>query len=80
MGKIIYLQNQNKYSMTNFTNELEDNIRKYDYSNFSEIRIRNVPKKMAQRFEDIRLKKGISKSDFGKLIISDYLEKNYPEK
>lgn len=66
--------------MTNFTNELEDNIRKYDYSNFSEIRIRNVPKKMAQRFEDIRLKKGISKSDFGKLIISDYLEKNYPEK
>jgi hypothetical protein len=39
-----------------------------------------VPKKMAQRFEDIRLKKGISKSDFGKLIISDYLEKNYPEK
>jgi hypothetical protein len=80
MGKILYLQNQNKNSMGKFTDDLEDNIRKYDYSNFSEIRIRNVPKKVAQRFEDIRLKKGISKSDFGKLIISDYIDKHYPEK
>lgn len=66
--------------MSKFTDDLEDNIRKYDYSKFAEIRIRNVPQLLAKRFEAVRKKKGVGKSDFGKMIISDYLEKHYPEK
>lgn len=66
--------------MGSFTDEIQDKIKKYDYSNFNEIRIRNVPQLLAKRFEEVRLKKGISKSDFGKMIVSDYLEKHYPEK
>jgi hypothetical protein len=66
--------------MDSLDDEVKKRLQKYDYSNFNEIRIRNVPQKVAQRFEDIRLRKGISKSDFGKLIISDYLDRNHPEK
>lgn len=66
--------------MGSLSEEIQDKIKKYDYSNYIEIRIRNVPQLLAKRFEEVRLKKGISKSDFGKMIISDYLETNYPEK
>jgi hypothetical protein len=63
--------------MSDFTKNIEKTIKKYDYSNFEEIRITNVPKPIAERFEKVRQKKGISRSAFGKMIISEYLEKNY---
>ena len=63
--------------MSDFTNNIEKSIKKYDYSMFEEIRITNVPKPIAERFEKVRQKKGISRSAFGKMIISEYLEKNY---
>jgi len=66
--------------MGSLSEEIQDKIKKYDYSNYIEIRIRNVPQLLAKRFEEVRLKKGISKSDFGKMIISDYIEAHYPEK
>jgi hypothetical protein len=76
MEKIIYLQKL--IFMSDLSNEIKKQMKKYDYSDFAEIRIVNVPKILAQRFEEVRQKKGISKSDFGKMIISDYLEKYYP--